>query len=211
MNSTQENVQASVYWFVGASFGGSDDQTQRFLEEGIWEVSNPTAKESTLVKSMASGDRIAIKAAYVRKKDLPFDNRGNTVSVMAIKAIGKITGNEVVTGNSSVSGNVGIGTTTPAAKLDVSGKFQVDTSGNVVKINNVPTSFPASQGASGTYLQNNGSGTLTWATVSTGGGYVQGGHYGYIVQRVKMGASRSLLLPFVSTGRPAAVVRVLQG
>jgi 5-methylcytosine-specific restriction protein B len=39
---------------------------------------------------MRPGDRIAIKAAYTRKNDLPFDNRGHTVSVMAIKAIGTI-------------------------------------------------------------------------------------------------------------------------
>ncbi len=94
MNSLPQDAAARVFWFVGASFGGSADQTQRFLEEGIWEVSNPTDKESTLVKSMAPGDRIAIKAAYVRKKDLPFDNRGNTVSVMAIKATGTVTGNQ---------------------------------------------------------------------------------------------------------------------
>ncbi|MDQ5987891.1 MAG: hypothetical protein CSYNP_03639 [Syntrophus sp. SKADARSKE-3] len=93
MSPAQEIVQSSVFWFVGASFGGSDDQTQRFLEEGIWEVGNPTDKESALIKSMAPGDRIAIKAAYTRKKDLPFDNRGNIVSVMAIKAIGTITEN----------------------------------------------------------------------------------------------------------------------
>ena len=80
-------------WFVGASFGGNEDQTQRFLTEGIWELRNPTDKESAQVKSMKSGDRIAIKAAYTRKHDLPFDNRDQTVSVMAIKAIGTITEN----------------------------------------------------------------------------------------------------------------------
>ena len=43
------------------------------------------------VKSVQVGDRIAIKSSYTRKKDLPFDNRDQTVSVMAIKAIGIIT------------------------------------------------------------------------------------------------------------------------
>ena len=43
--------------------------------------------------TMRPGDRIAIKSSYTRKHDLPFDNRGNAVSVMAIKAIGTITDN----------------------------------------------------------------------------------------------------------------------
>jgi 5-methylcytosine-specific restriction protein B len=42
---------------------------------------------------MQPGERIAIKAAYVRKHGLPFDNRQQTVSVMGIKAIGVITDN----------------------------------------------------------------------------------------------------------------------
>ena len=42
---------------------------------------------------MRAGDRIAIKATYTRKHGLPFDNRGHTVSVMAIKATGTVTDN----------------------------------------------------------------------------------------------------------------------
>ena len=42
---------------------------------------------------MRQGDWIAIKSTYIRKHDLPFDNRGNAVSVMAVKAIGTITEN----------------------------------------------------------------------------------------------------------------------
>ena len=79
-------------WFVGAAFGATDDQTQRFLEEGVWE-NGYNDKYLDLVRSMRPGDRIAIKSSYVRKHDLPFDNCGNTVSVMAIKAIGTVTEN----------------------------------------------------------------------------------------------------------------------
>ena len=93
MNSRPEGTGSRACWFVGAAFGGTDDQTQRFLEEGIWELRNPTEKESALVKSMAPGDRLAIKSTYVRKHNLPFDNRGKSVSVMAIKAIGTVTEN----------------------------------------------------------------------------------------------------------------------
>ncbi len=68
-------------------------------------------------------------------------------------------------------GNVGIGTTSPVSKLSVgtSSEFQVNSTGDIIKINNVITSFPSSQGAANTVLTNNGSGTLTWA-VSGGGG-----------------------------------------
>lgn len=77
-------------WFVGACFGGKNDQSQRFLSEGIWEINNPTANELAHVKSMSVGDRIAIKSTYIRKHGLPFDNHGEIVSVMGIKATGTI-------------------------------------------------------------------------------------------------------------------------
>lgn len=87
--------RTDVAWFVGASFGGSSDQTQRFLDEGIWELRNPTPHETAQARSMKPRDRIAIKSSYVRKRqrDLPFDNRGIHVSVLAIKAVGTIVGN----------------------------------------------------------------------------------------------------------------------
>src|SRR5271169_4453396 len=89
--TTQSGSQAT--WFVGAAYGhGTDDQTSRFLEEGIWE-NGYEDKYLDLVRSVRPGDRIAIKSSYTRKHDLPFDNRGQTVSVMAIKAIGTVTEN----------------------------------------------------------------------------------------------------------------------
>jgi len=89
MNSKPEGVGARACWFVGASYGGTDDQTPRFLQEGIWE-NGYQDKYLDAVKSIQVGDRIAIKSSYTRKHDLPFDNRGQTVSVMAIKAIGTV-------------------------------------------------------------------------------------------------------------------------
>ena len=78
-------------WFVGSSFGGWDDQTDRFLSEGIWE-NGYRDQYIDQVKSILPGDRIAIKSAYTRKRmgGLPFDNRGHSVSVMAIKATGTV-------------------------------------------------------------------------------------------------------------------------
>ena len=71
---------------------GSKDQMSRFIEKGIWE-NGYEDKYLDLVKAIRPGDRIAIKAAYTRKRDLPFNNRNQTVSVMAIKATGTVTKN----------------------------------------------------------------------------------------------------------------------
>ncbi len=80
-------------WFVGAAYNRTEDQTPRFLAEGIWENGYDDGSYGDLVRAMRPGDRIAIKSSYTRKHGLPFDNRGSTVSVMAIKAIGTITSN----------------------------------------------------------------------------------------------------------------------
>jgi 5-methylcytosine-specific restriction protein B len=91
-NREPENARPRVGWFVGAFYNGTDDQTQRFVAEGIWE-NGYRDKYLDLVRSMRAGDRIAIKSSYVRKNNLPFDSRGLRVSVMAVKAIGTITEN----------------------------------------------------------------------------------------------------------------------
>ena len=92
MNTALPEAGRRAHWFVGAAWGGADDQTSRFLEEGVWE-NGYEDRYLDDVRAMLPGDRIAIKSAYTRKADLPFDNRGGSVSVMAIKAIGTITEN----------------------------------------------------------------------------------------------------------------------
>ncbi len=80
------------YWFVGAAWD-EGDQTPRFTAESIWQ-NGYDDKFSHLVKQMKQGDRIAIKATFTRKNDVPFENRGRTVSAMRIKAVGTIMGNQ---------------------------------------------------------------------------------------------------------------------
>lgn len=82
------------YWLVGSYWDDRDpaDQTQRFLDEGIWENGNHDRYLDD-VKSMQVGDKIAIKAANTQKNGLPFDGRGHTVSRMIIKAVGTIVTN----------------------------------------------------------------------------------------------------------------------
>lgn len=92
-DSQAEILQEGPYWFVGASFGRTSDQFDRFITEGIWEIDTPSDRHREQVRRMQPGERIAIKATYVRKNSLPFDNRGRPASVMSIKAIGTITVN----------------------------------------------------------------------------------------------------------------------
>jgi 5-methylcytosine-specific restriction protein B len=96
MNSTPPTLStsqaSSPCWFVGAMVDGRD-QTDRFIDEGIWEHGFDDDRITAQVRSMRMGERIAIKAAYIRKHNLPFDNGGHTVSVMAIKATGVIAEN----------------------------------------------------------------------------------------------------------------------
>ena len=80
-------------WFLGAYFkehGG--DQSERFIREGTWE-NGYEDKYIEDVKSIRPGDRVAIKSSYTRKHELPFDNRGHDVSVMAVKATGIVKDN----------------------------------------------------------------------------------------------------------------------
>lgn len=81
------------FWFVGAAFGRKQDQFDRFIRDGIWEIDAPQPWDQEKVLRMLPGQRIAIKSTYVRWYNLPFDNRERAVSCMAIKAIGTIAEN----------------------------------------------------------------------------------------------------------------------
>lgn len=83
-------------WYVGASSKDSGtDYCSQFLKDGIWKhnFDDTNKKIFDKVKTMQVGDRIAIKAVYRQKFNIPFENNGKDVSVMAIKAIGQITEN----------------------------------------------------------------------------------------------------------------------
>ncbi len=82
------------YWLVSAYWEDNDppDQTDRFLEEGVW-INRHDDRYIDVVNSMNAGDKIAIKSNFTQKNSLPFNNRGNTVSGYYIKAIGTIVDN----------------------------------------------------------------------------------------------------------------------
>ena len=96
MVSPANNSNARPAWFVGARtrWGGTDDQTERYLRQGIWE-NGYEDRFLDLVDEVQTGDRIALKSFFTQKNKpgLPFDDRGEHVSGMLIKAIGIVTAN----------------------------------------------------------------------------------------------------------------------
>jgi hypothetical protein len=87
------------------------------------------------------------------------------------------TGNNVITainsGNTQISGvrvNPVFGTqnisTTGTLTTGSTGQFTVNGTGNITRINNIATSFPATQGAANSVLTNDGAGNLSWAAGS---------------------------------------------
>ena len=97
MTPDERHHQQRPCWFVGAHFETAGNQTERFVRDGVWEMEKWDApahdRYVRQVESMQPGDRIAIKATFVRKDGIKFDNKGKDVSVMAIKAVGEITEN----------------------------------------------------------------------------------------------------------------------
>ena len=79
------------YWVVGADWDGVD-KTEEFIEQGLWQ-NGYTDKFLQTVNQVQVGDKIAIKAIYGQKHNLPFNNFGCFVSCMKIKAIGVVVEN----------------------------------------------------------------------------------------------------------------------
>ncbi len=86
----------SNIFLVGANFG--KDVSKDFIKKGKWELGWKGNENHKQYRSMLRifnqvnvGDDLVIKSTYTRKNGLPFDNHGKFVSVMKIKAIGKVT------------------------------------------------------------------------------------------------------------------------
>ena len=69
---TSFESSSSPCWFVGALMR-KEDHLDRFLQGGYWEHGFED-KYLDLVRSMRVGERIAIKAAYTRKQNIPFES-----------------------------------------------------------------------------------------------------------------------------------------
>ncbi|MFM8524434.1 MAG: hypothetical protein ACKOCM_02245 [Cyanobacteriota bacterium] len=77
-SSSSTGQSSAPCWFVGARTGGVD-QTHRFIDEGLWEHDfDGISRVLAQVRSMQTDERIAIKAAYIKKHGLDVENGGNT-------------------------------------------------------------------------------------------------------------------------------------
>lgn len=86
------NEPQARHWVVD-TVSKKKEFLDEFVEEGVWRIVEPTSRIRGLVKSMKAGDRIAAKTTFVTKSGVPFDNKGNPVSVMRINAVGTVVEN----------------------------------------------------------------------------------------------------------------------
>jgi hypothetical protein len=109
----------------------------------------------------------------------------NTESGLTLKSYGAVNNTEIIlssindAGNHNASldliipGGINIDIAAESGNSHIqfgSGIFKVDNNGDISAIKNVFYSWPASQGAAGTVLTNNGAGILGWGTDQTGAG-----------------------------------------
>ena len=88
------------FWAVGADWDGQD-MMPSFIEEQRW-ANGYDDQFVDQVNSVKTGDRIALKAAFTQKHNLPFKTYGMTVSCMRMKAVGTVTHNSMDGKNLSV-------------------------------------------------------------------------------------------------------------
>lgn len=98
--------------------------------------------------------------------------------------------------------NIGIGDGSPASLLTVGNGdlFQVDSTGDIVKIQNVTYDWPSSQGGVGTVLQNNGSGVLSWAAAGGVTGTGTNGYNAYWTGATTLGSEQYVSMTRGGTG-----------
>ncbi len=118
---------------------------------------------ATFTSSYNGGTPVLIYPTTGHVASVPLIVRGTTSQAADLQQWQNSASTSLVVINSS--GNVGIGTTSPTSRLSVgaTSQFQVNSTGNLVRVNDVAYSWPGSQGAANSTLQNNGSGTLGWA------------------------------------------------
>ncbi len=182
-------LQIGSYTTFDAQDGGSatTDWNQNLYYNGGWKYMNTAA--GTMVQQMAGNFNIwsAPSAggpgtpAAVSQIFTVLNNGnvgiGTTTPFSKLDVEGGISIGAAYAGSTAapsdgaiIEGNVGIGTASPTAMLSVgaTNQFQVNSTGNIVMLNNVTTSFPNAQGAASTALTNDGFGNLSWAAAAAG-------------------------------------------
>lgn len=95
-HNPEDTSTVDFAWYVGSTGEDEDgiwrDFSDDFITSGTWE-NGWEDKFIDVVKSIKVGDRIALKAKFNQKNNLPFNNHGKRVGCMRIKAIGTVTEN----------------------------------------------------------------------------------------------------------------------
>jgi hypothetical protein len=159
-NTTITYITSATFSGASSIFinDGSTGNSLRKSSAGYLEWYDPTQYGDNLGNHLAT--------TTLDMKNFPIIN----ISSLAITGTGvsgsdsllSIAGSTMVVLN---NGNVGIGTT-PAYKLDVSGDLRV--TGRTI-FGGVAYTWPSSAGSSGQVLTTDGSGNLSWSTISGGG------------------------------------------
>ncbi|HOX50779.1 MAG TPA: AAA family ATPase [Fibrobacteria bacterium] len=88
LEDTEDAEGPPSHWLLGATWG-EEDMSEAFIKESRWE-NGYEERYLDKVRAIRPGDKVAIKAAYVRKNTLPFDNHGIPTGCMRIKARGVV-------------------------------------------------------------------------------------------------------------------------
>jgi hypothetical protein len=194
------NLNGSLYWDATCSYNGialatgnsslwTDGGTFTYLTSTTDDIyfGGNTLGTSTFVFDVdaSGGNYLEIDNALNTQRLFTIDANGNVgigtdtptakldiggTNSNIINAMGDITITPAQ--NLIISqGYVGIGTTTPTSLFSVgsTSQFQVSTTGDIVKIKNLTYSWPSAHTTNG-FLVNNGSGTLSWSTITALGG-----------------------------------------
>ena len=151
----------------GAYGSGSSSGTvlQFSKSRGAWLSSSPVADGDNVVKFNTS---LRFSTSSIIDNFFRLDIDGTPVGSTVPTSLKFYTVNPAGFYNPLVmlsSGNVGIGLSSPSARLEVDGRAIVDT----LEIDG-EYSLPADDGINGQVLQTDGSGNVSWAAVSGGGG-----------------------------------------
>ncbi len=170
---------------IGAVVSGTDVKTingTSILGAGnITALTTETDPAVKAINGLVKSDGTTI-GAVVSGTDVKTINGASILGAGNITALTTVTSADITDGtivDADINGTANINgakinpafgaqavSTTSTLTTGSAGQFVVDATGNITKVNNITTSFPASQGAANTVLTNDGAGNLTWAASS---------------------------------------------
>ncbi|MDD2231229.1 MAG: hypothetical protein PHY48_17740, partial [Candidatus Cloacimonetes bacterium] len=215
------SVGSNLYWDPACDASGpvalGAGSTSLWTDSGTFSYLTSTTDDLVLGASTTSGSSFFFDVS-AKRLGIGTDTPQAAIDIAgADSTISNTSGNITITpaGNLIVDqGNVGIGDASPASLLTVgSGDlFQVNSSGDMVKIKNVTYSWPSSNSSG--VLTNSGSGSLTWAESASGGSlFTDSGDITWLTSTTDdfvVGASNTLAAAF-SVDVSANTVRLGKG